>query len=221
MIRLAGIGRDYQLGKRWVRGLVDVSLQVAEGDFLAVSGPSGSGKSTLLNILGCLDRPTRGTMEIFGRDVARLGDTAKAGLRARHIGFIFQSFNLVPVLSAYENVEYPLLLIGAAPHERRRRVGSLLEKVGLGGFARHWPDTLSGGQRQRVAIARALVAGPRLVLADEPTANLDTRTSFEILDLMAGLNRESGTTFVFSTHDPRVTRYATRTLLLEDGAIAA
>ena len=221
MIRLTAVGRDYQLGKQWVRGLADVSLEVGEGDFLAVSGPSGSGKSTLLNILGCLDRPTRGTVEVFGEDVVRLGDAAKAALRARHIGFIFQSFNLIPVLSAFENVEYPLLLLGMEERERRRRVGAMLEKVGLAAFARHRPDNLSGGQRQRVAIARALVVGPKLVLADEPTANLDTKTSFEILDLMAELNRESNTTFVFSTHDPRVTRYATRTLRLEDGAIAA
>lgn len=221
MIRLTSVGRDYRLGKQWVRGLADVSLEVMEGDFLAVSGPSGSGKSTLLNILGCLDRPTRGTVEVFGQDVDRLGDSAKAALRARRIGFIFQSFNLIPVLSAFENVEYPLLLLGMEARERRRRVGAMLEKVGLAAFARHRPDNLSGGQRQRVAIARALVVGPKLVLADEPTANLDTKTSFEILDLMAELNRESNTTFVFSTHDPRVTRYATRTLRLEDGAIAA
>jgi putative ABC transport system ATP-binding protein len=164
--------------------------------------------------------PTRGTVEVLGHDVRKLSDAQRANLRAHHIGFIFQSFNLIPVLTAFENIEYPLLLLGLDASERRRRVDGILERVGLARFGRHRPDNLSGGQRQRVAIARALVVGPKLVLADEPTANLDSKTSFEILDLMVELNRESGTTFVFSTHDPRVTRYAKRTIRLEDGGIA-
>jgi putative ABC transport system ATP-binding protein len=220
MIRLTGAGRDYKLGKRTVPGLADIDLSVDGGEFLAISSPSGSGKSTLLNLLGCLDMPTRGTVEVLGHDVRKLSDAQRANLRAHHIGFIFQSFNLIPVLTAFENIEYPLLLLGLDASERRRRVDGILERVGLARFGRHRPDNLSGGQRQRVAIARALVVGPKLVLADEPTANLDSKTSFEILDLMVELNRESGTTFVFSTHDPRVTRYAKRTIRLEDGGIA-
>ncbi len=212
--------KDYRLGEQLVRALDDVSVSIEEGVFLAIAGPSGSGKSTLLNLIGCIDTPTSGTIRIDGRDVSGQSPDQLADLRARTIGFIFQTFNLLPVLSAEENVEYPLLQmreIGRA--ERRERVARMLDIVGLGRFARHRPNQLSGGQRQRVAIARALVTRPRIVLADEPTANLDHKTGEGILALMQQINRRVGTTFIFSTHDKKVMSKANRLIRIEDGRI--
>jgi putative ABC transport system ATP-binding protein len=217
------VTKDYELGRTRVTALRGVTLEVARGEFMAVAGPSGSGKSTLLNLMGCLDHPTSGRVVVGEEDVAALGDDALSDLRARQIGFIFQTFNLIPVLSALENVEFPLLFQGrrggrAAGRERARRA---LEEVGLGDFVRHRPDELSGGQRQRVAVARALVTDPVIVLADEPTANLDSATGDAIIALMLDLNRRDGTTFIFSTHDARVMAHAHRVVHLADGRLAA
>jgi putative ABC transport system ATP-binding protein len=199
-----------------------VTLAVAEGEFMAVAGPSGSGKSTLLNLIGALDRPTSGRVVIGGQDVSQLGDDLLSDLRAHRIGFIFQTFNLIPVLSAVENVEFPLLVRRgkALPREKARaRATRALEQVGLLAFLKHRPDELSGGQRQRVAVARALVTEPALVLADEPTANLDSATGEAIVDLMLEINRRQHTTFIFSTHDPRVMAHAHRVVSLSDGRL--
>jgi len=190
---------------------------------MAVAGPSGSGKSTLLNLIGCLDRPSSGRVVLGGRDVSALDDDALSDLRALRIGFIFQTFNLIPVLSAVENVEFPLLVRRGAPvarQEARARAVHALGQVGLADFVKHRPDELSGGQRQRVAVARALVTEPSLVLADEPTANLDSATGEAIIDLMLDINRRQRTTFIFSTHDPRVMQHAHRVVRLEDGRLA-
>lgn len=213
----------YELGKTRVPALNGVSLSVAEGEFMAVAGPSGSGKSTLLNMIGCLDRPSSGRVVLGGQDVSELDDDALSDLRAHRIGFIFQTFNLIPVLSAVENVEFPLLVRRGVPVSRagaRERAQHALSQVGLADFVRHRPDELSGGQRQRVAVARALVTEPALVLADEPTANLDSATGEAIIDLMLEINRRQRTTFIFSTHDPRVMQHAHRVVQLEDGRLA-
>ena len=218
------VTKVYALGQTRVQALDGVTLTVAEGEFMAVAGPSGSGKSTLLNLIGCLDRPTAGRVVIAGQDVSRLGDDELSDLRAHRIGFIFQTFNLIPVLSAVENVEFPLLVRQGRPLPRgqaRDQARRALEQVGLAEFLRHRPDELSGGQRQRVAVARALVTEPEIVLADEPTANLDSATGEAIIDLMLEINRRQRTTFVFSTHDPRVIKHAHRVVRLEDGRLAA
>jgi putative ABC transport system ATP-binding protein len=195
-------------------------LNIEEGAFIAIAGPSGSGKSTLLNIIGLIDAPTSGRLLIDGRDVSGRSPDELSELRARTIGFVFQTFNLLPVLTAEENVEFPLLQFGdLTSKERRERVNQYLELVKLARYAKHRPNQLSGGQRQRVAIARALATHPRLVLADEPTANLDHRTGTRILRLMRKINRNYGTTFIFSTHDPRVLEMADRRVDLEDGKI--
>ena len=212
------VSKAYRLGKVAVPALEDVSLRVTAGEFVAIAGPSGSGKTTLLNLIGCLDGPTRGEIEIDGESVGRLTSVQRADLRARKMGFIFQSFNLIPVLTAEENVEYPLLLRPRTA-DRRARVQRALEQVGLAERARHRPPELSGGQQQRVAIARALVGDPALVLADEPTANLDSRTGHDIVELMRRLNQEHGTTFIFSTHDPRIMQAADRVLAISDGRL--
>jgi putative ABC transport system ATP-binding protein len=217
-IQLLSVSKDYVLGRTLVPALRDVTLAVEPGEFLAVAGPSGSGKSTLLNMVGCLDRPTSGQVLLGGNDVARLGDDALSDLRARTLGFIFQTFNLIPVLSALENVEFPLLF-RAGNHRGRERARRALSEVGLAEFASHRPDELSGGQRQRVAVARALVTDPAIVLADEPTANLDSATGEAIIDLMLEINRRDGTTFVFSTHDPKVMAHAHRVVRLVDGRV--
>jgi putative ABC transport system ATP-binding protein len=217
-VRVDGVTKEYDLGRTKVPALRGVSLAVEKGEFMAVAGPSGSGKSTLLNLIGCLDRPTAGRVLIGDQDVAALGDDALSDLRARTIGFIFQTFNLIPVLSAIENVEFPLLFRGGS-HGGRARALEALEAVGLRDFARHRPDELSGGQRQRVAVARALVTDPSLVLADEPTANLDSQTGEAIIDLMLDINRRAGTTFIFSTHDPKVMAHAQRVVRLADGRV--
>jgi len=220
VVRVEHVCKDYRLGEQTVRALDDVSLSIEEGVFLAIAGPSGSGKSTLLNLIGCIDTPSSGRIVIDGKDVSGQTPDQLADLRARTIGFIFQTFNLLPVLSAEENVEYPLLQMREIGRdERRSRVAKMLEIVGLTRFARHRPNQLSGGQRQRVAIARALVTRPRIVLADEPTANLDHKTGEGILTLMQDINRKSGTTFIFSTHDRKVMAKANRLVRIEDGRV--
>ncbi len=219
LLSLKGISKDYQLGKARVPALRGVDLTVERGEFTVIMGPSGSGKTTLLNIIGCLDRASSGSFELDGAAIGGQDFDELAELRNRSIGFIFQSFNLIPVLNVYENIEFPCLIRGRrdkALAERTRRIADL---VGLTPYIKHRPDELSGGQRQRVAIARALVTEPRLVLADEPTANLDSDTSQQIIDLMLALNRESGVTFLFSTHDARVTQHARRVVRIADGRI--
>ena len=213
--------KDYLLGKTHVHALRGVSLDVEKGEFLSIAGPSGSGKTTLLNLIGCVDTPSAGTVTVDGHDTSRLSERALTGLRLHRIGFIFQSFNLVAVLDVYQNVEFPLLLQGGlTTRARRERVDGLLEAVGIRDHARHRPSELSGGQRQRVAVARALVTRPALVLADEPTANLDSQTGANIIDLMKELNQRDGTTFVFSTHDPKVMSHASAIVRIADGAVA-
>jgi len=220
VLSVVSVTKEYRLGHTLVPALRGVTLEVDAGEFVALCGPSGSGKTTLLNIMGCLDRPTSGRVAVMNEDVLALSDARLSDLRSRLIGFVFQTFNLIPVLTAYENVEYPLLLQGVGRRERQRRGSMILEEVGLREHARHRPDELSGGQRQRVAIARALVTNPQVVLADEPTANLDSETGLTILELMKQMNREHGATFIFSTHDPEVLRYADRIHQIRDGKLA-
>lgn len=222
IIRVDNVSKTYRLGEQDVSALEGVSLTVEPGVFMAIAGPSGSGKSTLLNIMGCIDTPSKGRVEIEGKEVSGQTPDDLAEVRSRTIGFIFQTFNLLPVLTAEENVEYPLLqLPEVGKEERRDRVARYLSMVGLAKYAHHRPNQLSGGQRQRVAIARALVTHSRVVLADEPTANLDRRTGESILNLMRDINQNSGTTFVFSTHDKRVMNRADRLVRMEDGQITA
>jgi putative ABC transport system ATP-binding protein len=219
-VRVERVSKEYLLGEQKVDALRDVSLSIEEGVFLAIAGPSGSGKSTLLNLIGCIDTPTSGRILIDGQDVTGKTPDQLADLRARTIGFVFQTFNLLPVLSAAENVEYPLLqLPELGKEERRERVASFLKVVQLSKYARHRPNQLSGGQRQRVAIARALATKPKIVLADEPTANLDHKTGEGILALMKDINRAFNTTFIFSTHDKKVMSKADRLVRIEDGRI--
>ena len=218
-IQLRGIRRTYRLGKTTVPALEDVNVGIRRGEFTAIAGPSGSGKTTILNIIGCIDKPDGGRLLINGDDVTDRPLHALAGLRNRYFGYIFQTFNLIPVLTAFENVEYPLLLAGVKRAERRERVTEMLEAVGLSAHAKHKPQELSGGQRQRVAIARALVTRPLAVLADEPTANLDSKTGTELLDLMAELNDTQQVTFLFSTHDSKILDKARRVLSLTDGRL--
>lgn len=220
IVSIRNATKDYRLGKVTVPALRGVSLDVKSGEFLSIAGPSGSGKTTLLNLIGCVDTPSSGTVEVAGRNTAELGERALTRLRLYTIGFIFQSFNLVSVLDVFRNVELPLLLQHTlSSSQRAERVHSLLERVGLKDYIRHRPSELSGGQRQRVAIARALVTRPQLVLADEPTANLDSVTGQNILDLMRELNHADGTTFIFSTHDARVMSYANAVVRLADGRL--
>jgi len=221
LVRVEGVTKKYRLGDQTVVALHDITLAIEEGVFLAIAGPSGSGKTTLLNIIGCIDTPSKGKVFIDDKEVTGLSADALADLRARTTGFIFQTFNLFPVLTAAENVEYPLLqLPELSKQERRERVKRFLSVVGLEKYAHHTPNQLSGGQRQRVAIARALAINPRIVLADEPTANLDSKTGKSILDLMKQINREFGTTFIFSTHDRHVMAMADRLVRIEDGHLA-
>jgi len=219
LIELKGITKDYLLGKTKVSALRGVDLSVGAGEFTVVTGPSGSGKTTLLNIIGCLDRATQGSYRLDGEEVGDRDFDALAEVRNRKIGFIFQSFNLIPVLDVAENIEFPCVVRKDAESKEvlRKRVEALADAVGLLPYLHHKPDELSGGQRQRVAIARALITQPRLVLADEPTANLDSGTSEQIIDLMLALNRDKGVTFLFSTHDPRVVSHARRALRIHDG----
>ncbi len=203
-----------------VAALSELSVSFESGEFSAIAGPSGSGKSTLLNIIGTLDRPTHGEVRYGQRKVSHLGAEELADFRLRSLGFVFQAFNLIPVLTALENVEYPLVLQGAAAGERRARAAEALKSVGLEAMANRRPDQLSGGQQQRVAVARSIIHRPVLVLADEPTANLDSKTAAALLDLMEGLNRDRGITFLFSSHDPAVLSRARRVVHLRDGRLA-
>ena len=219
--KLTGVWKIYPLGETEVEAVKGVDIAVTEGDFATIAGPSGSGKSTILNLIGCIDTATRGTVEVTGENTAALSDRAITKLRHRAVGFIFQSFNLVPVLNVFENVELPLLLAAGAPPkaERREYTEFLMEQVGLADRRKHRPSELSGGQRQRVAVARALVTKPHIVLADEPTANLDSKTGASIIELMKQINQELSTTFIFSTHDPSIVDIADHIVRLHDGVV--
>jgi putative ABC transport system ATP-binding protein len=219
LVRVREVTRVYRQGELEVHALRGVDLEVHDGEFSALAGPSGSGKTTLLNLIGVLDHPTSGTIELDGESVSDLDRTQAAEYRLANVGFVFQAYNLVPVLTAYENAEFTLLIRGVASSERRERVESLLERVGLGDLMDRRPHELSGGQQQRVAVVRALASRPRLVLADEPTANLDSTTSEELLELMLELNRDLETTFLFSSHDPVVLERARRVVRLRDGKV--
>lgn len=219
IIQVKNVTKTYKIGEVETHALNGVSLDVAAGEFTALVGPSGSGKTTLLQLIGVLDKPDSGTVKINGEDVTNLKSNKRADLRKKDIGFIFQFFALVPVLSAYENVELPLLLNGVGTKERKERAMALLDAVGLSDRAKHRPDQLSGGEQQRVAIARALASEPVMVLADEPTANLDTANGQHAMDIMQSLNETTGTAFIFATHDPRVMDYAKRVVKMQDGRI--
>ncbi len=218
-VRLAAVHKSYEEGKLKVTALAGISLAIPRRRFAMIVGPSGSGKTTLLNLIGCIDRPSAGTVEVCGTAVGTLSDNRLADFRAGKIAFIFQNFNLFPVLSAYENVEYPLLLLGVGVGERRDRAMAMLQAVGLADQHRQRPNQLSGGQKQRVAIARALVKRPELVLADEPTANLDSETGAAIIQLMRRMQEEEGASFVFSTHDPQLISHAEETYRIRDGRL--
>ena len=219
LVELHDAEKDYALGDTVIHALRGVTLTVEKGELLSVVGPSGCGKTTLLNMMGCIDTPTRGSVSFSGFDIAAASDSALADIRLRRIGFIFQTFNLVPVLTVRENVELPMV-IARVPAARRRKVAdALIEAVGLAAYRKHRPGELSGGQRQRVAIARALVNHPDVVIADEPTANLDSRTGDEVLQIIRNLNRQEGVTFIFSTHNPEILTYATRLIRLRDGRL--
>jgi putative ABC transport system ATP-binding protein len=219
VVRLRDVAKTYKAGSIEVPALRDVCLEISANRFSMLIGKSGSGKTTLLNLIGCIDEPTSGSLEVCGQDVAALGDDALSTFRARNIGFIFQNFSLIPVLSAFENIEYPLLLIGTPASERRDRTLAMLRAVGLEEQARQRPNELSGGQKQRVAIARALVKEPQVVLADEPTANLDTVTGTAIIDLMRRVQAQLQTTFIFATHDPQLMSHADELFAISDGQI--
>ena len=220
ILQALDVSKDYETRAVTTRALEGVTLSVASGEFSALAGPSGSGKTTLLNLLGTLDAPTHGQVRVEGVDAAALSESGRADLRLHKLGFIFQSYNLVPVLSALENVEFVLLLQRVPTAQRRARAREVLVDLGLGGLLDKRPPEMSGGQQQRVAVARAIVSNPRVVLADEPTANLDSKTAESLLDLMARMNQERGVTFLFSTHDARVMARARRVVWLEDGRIA-
>ena len=221
LIILENIVKDYRLGTTIVHAVKGVSLEIRRGEFLSLSGPSGSGKTTLLNIIGCIDSPTCGSVYFSGQKISSLKERDLSIIRSKIIGFIFQAFNLIPVLSAYENVDYALTFSKKEfAYNKKERIMSVLHEVGLEKFVDHKPGELSGGQRQRVAIARALVKRPKIILADEPTANLDSKTGKSIIDLMLKINREEGTTFIFSTHDSMVTESASRIINMRDGVIA-
>lgn len=219
VVRLDRVGKVYSVGAVEVVALRGISLEMPAQRFSMVVGPSGSGKTTLLNLIGCIDIPSSGIVEVCGQDIAALHDDAVSEFRARNIGFIFQGFNLVPVLTAYENVEYPLLLGRMRAGERRERTLTMLEAVGLANQQRQRPNELSGGQKQRVAVARALVKEPQLVLADEPTANLDSHTGASIIELMLRMQQDTRTSFVFSTHDPQLISHAEEIFMIRDGEL--
>jgi putative ABC transport system ATP-binding protein len=220
LMSLRGISKSFTLGSASIHALRGIDLDIAHGEIAAITGPSGSGKSTLLNLCGLLDSADRGELMFEGAALPGTGEAARTALRRQTIGFIFQSFNLVPVMNAHDNVDFPLYLLGLSAVERRRRVAEALEQVGLAAFGKHRPDQLSGGQRQRVAIARAIVKRPRLVIADEPTANLDAATAANIVALMRQLAHEQGTTFLVATHDERMLPHCDRALNLDDGILA-
>ena len=220
LVKMSGVKKSYKLGETIVPALRGIDLEIRAGEFTSVIGASGSGKSTLLNLVGCLDQPTEGSIQISGQEVTKMNESQQCDLRNEKIGFIFQSFNLVPVLNVWENVELPLLVKAKLSiDERKQRVASVVSAVGLDPFQHHRPDQLSGGQRQRVAIARALVTNPSLVLADEPTANLDSKTAHMILDLMANLNKTQNVTFLFCSHDEKLIGRVGRVVRIQDGVI--
>jgi putative ABC transport system ATP-binding protein len=219
VVTLNQIGKTYHLDAVDVPALIDIDLEIRPNCFTVISGPSGSGKTTLLNLIGCIDRSDRGKVIVAGQAVDAMSDDALSDFRARHLGFIFQNFNLLPVLSAYENVEYPLLLAKVPLAQRKQRVLALLDAVGLADRAQNRPGQLSGGQRQRVSIARALATSPKLVLADEPTANLDSQTGAAIITLMRKMQREHHVSFVFSSHDPQIQAEADDAIFIRDGRI--
>ena len=220
IIEITGLTKDYALGKTTVNALRGINLTIEKGDLISIVGPSGSGKTTLLNVIGCIDNATTGSVKVSDREITKLDDKQITDMRLHHIGFIFQTFNLIPVLNALENVEFPLLLMKKqSKAEVRKRAEKLIEEVGLKEHMKHRPAELSGGQRQRVAIARALVTNPDIVLADEPTANLDSVTGDQILNLMKDMNRTEHTTFIFSTHDANVLKYANSVVKIRDGLI--
>ena len=219
VIEMKDVTRVYRIGQAETQALCGVNLTIQEGEFTALVGPSGSGKTTLLQLLGCLDRPSSGTIHIKGKDVSKLNPNQRADLRKATIGFVFQFFALIPGLTAYENVELPLLLTGVKSNQRKARAQELLVAVGLSDRTHHRPDQMSGGEQQRVAIARALATRPILVLADEPTANLDSENGKQVMQIMKQLNKETGTTFLFATHDPRVVPFAQRVIELRDGRV--
>ncbi len=221
-ITITGLTKDYRLGRTVVRALKNIDLKIHSGSFVCVAGPSGSGKTTLLNMIGLIDTPTAGTVQVAGQDIQALSERERTRYRNRTLGFIFQSFNLLPVLNVFENIHLPLILHRElSKAQKRERVLELVEAVGLKEHVRHKPFELSGGQRQRVAIARALVTHPLIVLADEPTANLDSGTGAEVLDLMESINRSRGTTFIFSSHDPGIMQRAHQVIRLHDGRVEA
>jgi putative ABC transport system ATP-binding protein len=214
------ITKDYQTGEVVVRALREVTFDIESASFVSFIGPSGSGKTTLLNLIGCLDKPTEGNIQVAGVDVVKLDRKESARFRGNHIGFIFQDFNLIPVLTVFENIEYPLLMVQRTPAgERKKRVMTLLEAVGMADQQEKYPDQISGGQKQRVAVARALVTNAKLVLADEPTANLDTKTAYTVIELMKKMRDEFKTTFIFSTHDQRIVGEAEIVYSLADGEL--
>jgi putative ABC transport system ATP-binding protein len=221
VIRIERVTKIYRTGDITVYALRALSLSIRRGEFVAIMGPSGSGKSTLMNIIGCLDRPTKGQYFLEDIDVSTMGRAALADTRNKHVGFVFQSFNLVPRTSAVENVELPLLYAGVSGSERQRRARSALAEVGLSDRARNMPNQLSGGQQQRVALARALVNNPSIILADEPTGALDTRTSVEVMEIFQRLNQEKKLTVIIVTHEPDVARYAERIVHVRDGRISS
>ena len=220
VVKMENTVKNYRVGRVEVPALRGINLSIEKGDFAAIAGPSGSGKTTMLNLFGCLDKPTSGTVLIEEHDIIKLKPDQLADVRNEHIGFIFQSFNLIPVLTAFENVEFPLILLKKdGPGARKKKVMEMLASVGIAELAGRRPSEMSGGQQQRVAIARALVKSPDYVLADEPTANIDTKTGSEILDLMYAMNQKLQTTFIFSTHDPKVMEHARRLIRIRDGQI--
>ncbi len=220
LIAADNLHKDYRAGEVTIRALQGLTFTIETASFVSFVGPSGSGKTTLLNLIGCLDKPTEGSLAVAGTDVVSLGRRASASFRGEHIGFIFQDFNLIPVLTVYENIEYPLLMVQNVPlKERQRRVTTLLEAVGMTEQRDKYPDQISGGQKQRVAVARALVTNPQLVLADEPTANLDHQTAYMVIGLMKKMRDEFKTTFIFSTHDQKIVGEAETIYMLEDGGL--
>ncbi|MEA2040913.1 MAG: ABC transporter ATP-binding protein [Thermodesulfobacteriota bacterium] len=220
LIKAEDISKDYQAGEISIKALRDVSFEIEPSSFVSFVGPSGSGKTTLLNLIGCLDKPTQGRLRVAETDVSTLNQKQSASFRGKHIGFIFQDFNLMPVLTVYENIEYPLIMVQEIPvQERKRRIMSLLEAVGMDEQKDKYPGQISGGQKQRVAVARALVTNPELVIADEPTANLDRKTAYMVIDLMKKMRDELKTTFIFSTHDPKIVDEAEIVYTLEDGEL--
>lgn len=219
LVSMSGLTKIYRQGENDVVALDGIDLEIASGEFLALMGPSGSGKSTLLHLMAGIDRPTRGRCIVDGIELAQLGESELARWRHRHVGFVFQTFNLIPVLTAYENVELPLLLTGLSPRERRSHVEAALELVGLSDRRNHFPRQLSGGQEQRVGIARAIVPDPTLIVTDEPTGNLDAQAAADVLTLLQSLNVQEGKTVVLVTHDPKAAGYAQRTVHLEKGRL--